>query len=399
MKETEQKKVLILCASDPNEDQRPNRMIHWLKSNYDLTVVGGAPLQLEGIKSFVLNKSTSNNNSSFWNSFKKNAKKYSFRAIRYLFFLLFRRHEDILWSQFNYSKTIRDELSKENFDIIISHDLILMPLAFAIKGNKQTKIMLDAREFYPRVDSSLRWRILTKPIYDHLCHKYLHRCDKIITVSEGLAREYSKEYGIQADIIMSLPFYHNLEPNSLSGNKIKIIYHGHASSFRKTELMIEMMDFVDERFSLDLMLANPSSDKYLHKINLLTKNRDNVQVVSPVSMKEIIPFTNLYDIGLYLAPSVNFNMKYMLPNKLFEYIQARLVVAIGPSVEMQKIVKKYDCGIISKDFEPRSLAEKLNQLTSEKLLYYKEESHKTAQKLNADTNKILINEILFSLLI
>ncbi|MGP8329821.1 MAG: hypothetical protein ACT6FF_05840 [Methanosarcinaceae archaeon] len=384
------KKILVVCAPDPNTNPRPNRMIHWLKSSCDLTVVGGAKLQLNGIRSFSLygnvKKSTQN---SFINIFLINLRKHTYYTFRYLLFLFTKRYEDILWAKYYQAKEIGVELAEENFDLIISHDLVLLPLVFAIKGNKSTKIMLDAREYYPlNFNDSMRWRLLTKPINKYLCEKYLHRCDKIITVSDGLAKKYAKEYDVQEpNIIMSLPATSSLQPSRTNKELIKIIHHGNANSSRKTELMVEMMDFVDKHFSLDLMLINSKTDKYWNKLNDMAKTRDNVRVIPPVAMQKIVPFINQYDIGLYLTFPTNFNVRYMLPNKLFEFIQACLVVAIGPSVEMQKIVNQYDCGIISKDFEPRSLAKELNKLTPEKLAYYKEQSHKAAQELNADVNK------------
>ena len=259
--------------------------------------------------------------------------------------------------------------------------------------------MLDAREYYPKnFDDSLRWRILTKPINEYLCDNYLHRCDQIITVSDGLAKKYTEEYRIRCpEVVMSLPYSYSLEPVKNESDKIRIIYHGNANPSRKTEVMVEMMDFVDKRFTLDLMLMK-SNPKYWNKIKDMVKGRNNVRVIPPVAVQEIIPFINSYDIGIFLCPPTNFNLKYALPNKLFEFIQARLAIAIGPSIEMQKIVTEYDCGIVSKSFEPRSLAEEINQLTPEKLTYYKEQSHKAAQELHADVNKEKVQHIVQKLL-
>ncbi len=131
----------------------------------------------------------------------------------------------------------------------------------------------------------------------------------------------------------------------------------------------------------------PSNDAYFHQIVSMTKSRRNVRIIPPVMMNEIVPFINRYDIGLFLVPPTNFNLKYTLPNKFFEFIQARLAIAVGPSIEMKSLVRKYECGVVSCDFDPRSLAEELNKLTAEEIMKYKENSHKAAGELNADTNK------------
>jgi len=393
-----QKKILILCTPDPNNNPRPNRMIYWLKSSQDLTVVGGAHIRLEDVRSFALLQASQKGSDSWLYKFFRKVQKYTFNTFRYLYFLFSKRYEDILWLKFDCARMISDELSKDDFDLIISHDIVLMPLAFAIKGKKASKIMLDAREFYPRnFDDSPRWRLLTKPVNIYLCDTYLHRCDKIITVSDGIAQEYNQKYNVNPEVIMSLPESRDLQPASLQTDTIRIIHHGNASSSRKIELMIEMMDFTDERYTLDLMMVVMDT-KYWSKIVSMVEKRKNVHIVPPVPMQEIVPKINQYDIGLFLVPPSNFNLKHTLPNKFFEFIQARLAVAIGPSIEMKKIVEKYDCGIVSKNFEPVSLAKELNHLTSEKISYFKEQSHEAAQTLNASTNKILVDGIISSLL-
>jgi hypothetical protein len=208
----------------------------------------------------------------------------------------------------------------------------------------------------------------------------------VITVSAGLAQEYHRVYGVDPEVIMSLPTFWDLSPAAVKKDQIRMIYHGLANSSRRTEALIELMDYVDERFSLDLMLVT-RNDSYYHKMVAMAKQRKNVRVIPPVRMQEIVPFTHQYDIGLILYPPVNFNIIHALPNKLFEFIQARLAVAIGPGVEMSKIVEKYNCGIISSDFSPQTLARKLNELTTEKIMEYKKNSDKAAHELNADENK------------
>jgi hypothetical protein len=260
------------------------------------------------------------------------------------------------------------------------------------------KIMLDAREFYPKnfVDQ-WRWRLEVKPVYEYLCEQYLPQCDKVITVSNGLAREYKRIYNVNPDVIMSLPTLRELSPTPLDGDRIRIIHHGYASLSRRTEVMIEMMDYVDDRFSLDLMLL-VTGDSYYEQIVSMAKQRKNVRVIPPVAMHDIIPFTNQYDIGLFLCPPTNFNLTHTLPNKFFEFIQARLAVAIGPGIEMKEIIEKYDCGIVSKDFLPVSLAEKLNELTPEKIMEYKKKSDIAARELNASTNQKRILELVQNLI-
>ena len=170
----------------------------------------------------------------------------------------------------------------------------------------------------------------------------------------------------------------------ISRDKIKLIHHGYASPDRVIEGMIETMDYVDSRFHLDLMLVANYQQDYLQQLEQMVKTRNNVRILSPVSFEEIIPFTSQYDIGFYILKPANFNHLYALPNKFFEFIQARLMVAIGPSPEMARLTKQYNLGIIAKDFSAKEMAKSLNALTKEQILQYKENANQTAKILNAE---------------
>jgi glycosyltransferase involved in cell wall biosynthesis len=384
------KKILVISRTNPNVSPRPNRMVNWLKDQYEVEVVGISKLNIDGIQSYVIDPFRPPKNIR---ELLFILKRVAWRNIN----LLSRKYEEVNWSRLGNAKELVNELSRKKYDLIISHDLVLLPFVFMIKDEK-TRVMLDAREYYPmNFDDQWLWRIQQKSVNEYLCREYLPRCDKIITVSDGLANEYARVFGVQCEVIMSLPSPRDVSPVQSQPNKFKIIHHGNASRSRRIELMIEMMDYVDDRFTLDLMMMSVDK-RYLEKITEMARARKNVRVIPPVPMQEIVTTINQYDLGLFLVPPSNFNLKYTLPNKLFEFIQARLAVAIGPSIEMKKIVEKYDCGIVSDDFTPKAMADILNSLTIDKIMQLKRQSDRAAAKLNAQTNGRRINEIVRDLL-
>lgn len=415
------KKVLIMCQSDPKRDPRPNRMIHWLRSSYQVTVVGNEAIDMEGVESWELfpRKAGSTEKSKIRTIAQRlpewikpfgwmvvNLVKKGREPVKNFIRLLkpgtkkvrsSEDYESMIWAKLGQTRALQAELEKKDFDLIITHDITLMPLACRLKkGN--AKILLDAREYYTRnFEDQWQWRRDVQPVNMYLCKEYLPHCDKVLTVSDGLAQEYAREFRVTPEVIMSMPTYRDLTPVMAQSDSIRLIHHGYASPSRKMEVMIEMMDYVDERFSLDLMLL-VGKGRYWNKIVSMARRRKNVRLIPPVSMDQIVPFTNQYDIGLFLCPPTNFNLTYTLPNKFFEFIQARLAIAIGPSIEMKKIVDQYDCGIVASDFEPRTLALDLNKLTTEKLMYYKNQSHKAASVLNAQTTGKRVHEIVSELI-
>ena len=105
-----------------------------------------------------------------------------------------------------------------------------------------------------------------------------------------------------------------------------------------------------------------------------------------------------YDMGIFLLPPVNFNYQNTLPNKLFDFIQARLGIAIGPTPEMAEIVRQYDIGVVGDNFTAQSLAKKLNQLTAIQIAGFKNNTAKAAKELNAETNAVKINKLVENVL-
>jgi hypothetical protein len=107
----------------------------------------------------------------------------------------------------------------------------------------------------------------------------------------------------------------------------------------------------------------------------------------PVATGEIAGFINQFDVGVYSLPPTNFNNQHALPNKFFEFIQARLAVVIAPSPEMARIVREFDLGVVAEDFSPESMAAAIKGLTMEKIRYFKTQSNKHAYELSAERNR------------
>jgi hypothetical protein len=295
--------------------------------------------------------------------------------------LAVRRYRALLWSR--ELAALRDELAGERFDLVVCHDLDLLPLATGIAGSG--RLVFDAREYYPRhFEDRLTWRLLYGPMNRRLCRDYLPACDLVLTVSDGLAAEYRRVFGVAPRVVPSLPPFHDLQPSPVDPGRVRLVHHGWANRSRRIEGMIRMMDHVEPRFALDLILM-PMADGYDRFLQREAADRGNVRILPPVPYEQLIPSTNHYDVGVFLCPASTFNLRHALPNKLFEFIQARLAVAIGPSPEMRAVVERHGCGTVAPDFEPRSLAANLNALSAEAIRGMKARAHEAAATLHAGT--------------
>ena len=213
----------------------------------------------------------------------------------------------------------------------------------------------------------------------------------MITVSQGIAKEYSSVYGLPCGVITNAPFYENREPGIVDSQHIRLVHHGALRSTRQLENMIYLMDLLDERFTLDMMLI-ANDGRYFHQLQRLVLRYPRVRFRAPVPMPEISRVLSEYDIGIYLLPTISFNARLALPNKLFEFIQGGLCVAIWPSPEMARIVREYNCGVVARDFTLPAIAVELNRLTSEEIFHCKQRAHAAARTLCAENNRqVLLN--------
>jgi hypothetical protein len=255
---------------------------------------------------------------------------------------------------------VEKRLEGSKYCLLVVEDLQLLPLAFRLRNN--SRILFDAREFYTKQnDGSVRFKLFEKPFRISLCKRYLSHCDYLITVSPGLAAAYNQEFGVEMHVVRSTPAYREIPIHPCSHRQIRMVHHGLANRNRGLHNMIEIVRYLDSRFTLDLYLAGSAHN--ISRLKSVARDCPRIRFFDPVPFDEIVPMLNGYDIGLYYLEPNGFNVTYNLPNKLFEFIQARLAVAIGPSPNMAELVSKYQCGFIADEFSIEAMVKMLTSLT------------------------------------
>jgi hypothetical protein len=175
--------------------------------------------------------------------------------------------------------------------------------------------------------------------------------------------------------------------------KIRLVHHGVALEARCLESMIEMMKYLDDRFSLDFYLVENKID-YYNKLIEMAKPYPQIRFLNPVAMEDLPRIINEYDLGVFLLKPVNFNYRFALPNKFFEFVQGRVGIAIGPSPEMVNLVDKYNMGVVAESFDPKDLALSLSKLTHKEIFEFKEAANQAAFDLNYENaGAVMLGEI------
>lgn len=365
------KRILILSFSELHTDPRVLRQIQVIQTfpnNLECIASGYSPPANKSIDFYPIYKVPE---FSLWRKFK-----------RFLQFIC-RFYDKYYWDE-NKIRVYKHFINQK-IDLIIANDIITLPLALKI-ADKKTKVWFDAHEYHPKEwEDNIMWRLFFQPYIAYLCKNYIPKSNIFTTVSEGIANEYNKTFKVTPEVITNATEYYNLKPSVISNNKIRIIHHGAAIRSRRIELMIELIKYLDKRFTIDFILTG-NDLRYISHLKKHVEDDDRIKFLPPLNKDEICSFINSYDIGLYILSSDNFNHRYSLPNKFFEFIQARLCLAISPNPEMAKIIKRYNLGIIADDFTPQSMAKALNSLSTEDIMKFKNNSHIAAKELSSENN-------------
>jgi glycosyltransferase involved in cell wall biosynthesis len=223
----------------------------------------------------------------------------------------------------------------------------------------------------------------------------LSRCSAIITVSLPIAcifqTRYNHPYVVQ---IRNVPPYKNIAqgpaPNLLRqalGLPLTTriaLYQGYLQPDRELATLVRAA----AHLAPDIVLVLMGQDRRHTRASLETiiqteQLADRVKILPPVPYADLLTWTASADLGLIaIPPEGTLNMHYALPNKLFEYIMARLPILSNDLISVADIVKCYNIGHIVTDTDPQSLGTAISHLLNDKhaLDTYRQNTQRAARK-------------------
>jgi glycosyltransferase involved in cell wall biosynthesis len=374
-------RLLVISFSDLASDPRVDRQIDFLRARYDIVTAGTGPSRHEVDRHIDISTPT---------------RSLPGRVLG-LARLLARRYEDVFWKHPSNLEVLRRLVHVEP-DVIVANDLASLPIALRLGP----PVVFDAHEYAPReFEEVLWWRVVMKPFVAWQSRRYIPRVAAMTTVGEAIADEYAREAGVRATVVTNAPRYANLAPSPVH-HPIRVLHHGGAMSGRGLEEMIHLAKLLDDRFETTFVLVDTvpgnahetrKRRRYHDALKRHAKGHHRIRFLPPQPMETLAQMANAYDIGLYLLRPANFNARFALPNKFFEFIQGRLAVAIGPSPEMARIVRENGLGIVAEDFAPETLAAALNDLDLATITAFKHAAESAAAELCAERNAEIMTNV------
>jgi hypothetical protein len=267
------------------------------------------------------------------------------------------------------------------FDVILANDIETVAVALSLQPS--SGVHADLHEYFPELKTNdWKWRLFVAPYMAWLCRTFLPRAGSRTAGSFGFARRYEADLGIPFDVVTNAAPYVDREPTPVH-DPIKIIYTTAGARARKIELVLEAMKGAPDHIVLDLIVM-PNEPEYVAELKLMGAQIPGVRFREPVQYDALVDTVAEYDVALSFIPPTNFSKANALPNKFFEAVQARVGVIIGPGPEMSPLLEKYHFGESTKDYDARSLAATLRNLTPTKVAEWKEAAHRAAPELSSE---------------
>lgn len=264
-------------------------------------------------------------------------------------------------------QNIREEIASksEDFDVVVVNDVHALQVALDTFAEK--KIWADMHEYAPMEgDHDWRWRFAFKRHVMSQCRRHLVKVRVVTSVGRNICRQYERD--LQRDVLLirnTSKYFERLNRTS-QGEKADgykhLVHVGVAIRARELENMVLAALEVPQVF-LHLFLL-PTEKSYYEELMTLCNSIDNVEIEAIVPVDQIVPHIAQFDAGVIAIPPTSFNYENGLPNKLFQYIQARLPVITGPLVEIAEIVNGEGIGIVTVNFSSESIADAYREFVS-----------------------------------
>lgn len=365
---TARARILVLIYTPFASAPRALKQVQYLREAHDVTTAGFGSRGVDGIPHVEIPHGAAQR----WGVLGR---------LLYLALLVLRIHRPIPALSARDRDTVR-LLGDGSWDIVIAHDL--WALNGGLRLAPRRGVVLDLHEYAPREGEHSRvWRMVMAPYVRWMLRTMVPRVAAVVTVGEGIADEYRRRFGFDSTVVVNATPFQALEPRPVE-TPVRLVHSGLADPARRLDLMIEAVRATTAPVTLDLYLVDGGVGE-LDRLKALGESEPRVRFPDAVPYRDLLRTLNGYDVGLSVFPPTNFNLAWCLPNKFFDFIQARLGVIVGPSPEMARFVEQYAIGEVLPDFEAASLARALDALTPERVATWKAASDAHAVELSSES--------------
>jgi glycosyltransferase involved in cell wall biosynthesis len=259
-------------------------------------------------------------------------------------------------------------------DLVQVHDLPTLEAGADLAGEWNVPLVYDSHELYPEQCSF-------SAVQQRICamaeSRLIKKASLIFTVNLSIAEEMARRYKIETPITLlnALDPPPAFDPEArydllrqklkLSADRRILLFQGGYAPHRNLEAVIKAFSLLHSN-NVDLVMLGfgdfgAKLKNSAQQLGLLGKR---VHFLPAVPQEELLQHSASADIGIIPYPHVDLNSYYCTPNKLFEFIQARLPILANDSPELRRFVLDEGFGLTRPMKSPKQIASAIDEAFS-----------------------------------
>ncbi len=278
---------------------------------------------------------------------------------------------EVLPETMKYEQVFGSELQRINPDLVHAQDIHLLSVAAKhVEDRKQQGstcgLIYDAHEYIRGLGSIDPQR---RDAYADLESEFIACADSVITVSDSIAKRIQNDHNLSTKpfLVLNAPSRSRIHVTESSPSVRKVcdlgpdvplvVYSGGIHISRGMDLLVSSLEFMPD---VHLAMTSNRESWYIEELKdkaAIFNGADRLHFVPYVSPEEVVPYISTATVGISPLPADVVNFDLALPNKLFDYMQAKLPIVSSDCQEVSELLAKYPLGEIFDWRDPKALAD------------------------------------------
>ena len=282
--------------------------------------------------------------------------------------------------------------------LVVANDWMALPAALEAHRRHGIPFHYDTHEFaIAEHQPNPLWQLTFSPMIARIERAAISKSRSTSTVSQGIASSLRDSYGMSRmpTVIRNVPDREPLPPRPVS-TPSQVLYHGLFKPDRGLLELIQSVPMWPERYRLTLRgwSPNTSFDRELRQACVASSAAACIKISPAVDLESVVTAAHAADIGVFLPSLSSPQNRFAMPNKLFEYLHAGLMVIVPAGTDMGDLVQQTGTGLALDDPSPHGLAKALTSLTPGQITNFKSAAHNAAKVLTWDHESLRLRAAL-----